>query len=152
MMQHSSFSRAGINRKNCSCSQLGFPLDRRSGFPCDTSVHWRKIISNCSGCSIRPPWICNGWALVHQMMQIYACWSDKHSSYVPPSYAIQISDNLWKQFKFSNNRNLYPTLHNVHFGYYDGPVVKSWNPKIHFLMGKKYFWGYFSYVVLGRKL
>ena len=24
--------------------------------------------------------------------------------------------------------------------------------KIHFLMGKKYFWGYFSYVVLGRKL
>ena len=43
-------------------------------------------------------------------------------------------------------------LHNVHFGYYDGPVVKSWNPKIHFLMGKKYFWGYFSYVVLGRKL
>ena len=43
-------------------------------------------------------------------------------------------------------------LHNVHFGYYDGPVVKSWNPKIHFLRGKKYFWGYFSYVVLGRKL
>ena len=43
-------------------------------------------------------------------------------------------------------------MHNVHFGYYDGPVVKSWNPKIHFLMGKKYFWGYFSYVVLGRKL
>ena len=43
-------------------------------------------------------------------------------------------------------------LHNVHFGYYDGPVVKSWNPKIHFLMGKKCFWGYFSYVVLGRKL
>ena len=43
-------------------------------------------------------------------------------------------------------------LHNVHFVKYDGPVVKSWNPKIHFLMGKKYFWGYFSYVVLGRKL
>ena len=43
-------------------------------------------------------------------------------------------------------------MHNVHFGYYDGTVVKSWNPKIHFLMGKKYFWGYFSYVVLGRKL
>ena len=43
-------------------------------------------------------------------------------------------------------------LHNVHFVKYDGPVVKSWNPKIHFLMGKKYFWGHFSYVVLGRKL
>ena len=43
-------------------------------------------------------------------------------------------------------------VHNVHFVKYDGPVVKSWNPKIHFLMGKKYFWGYFSYVVLGRKL
>ena len=44
------------------------------------------------------------------------------------------------------------TVHNVHFVKYDGPVVKSWNPKMHFLMGKKYFWGYFSYVVLGRKL
>ena len=43
-------------------------------------------------------------------------------------------------------------VHNVHFVKYDGPVVKSWNPKIHFLMGKKYFWGHFSYVVLGRKL
>ena len=41
-------------------------------------------------------------------------------------------------------------LHNVHFVKYDGPVVKSWNPKIHFLMGKRYFWGYFSYVVLGK--
>ena len=44
------------------------------------------------------------------------------------------------------------TMHNVHFVKYYGPVVKSWNPKIHFLMGKKYFWCYFSYVVLGRKL
>ena len=75
MMEQSSFSRVGIDRNNCICSRLRFPRDRRSCFLCDTSVQWCKIISNCSGCSIRPPWICNGLALVHQLMQIYACWS-----------------------------------------------------------------------------
>ena len=53
---------------------------------------------------------------------------------------------------FTGVSSCHPALHNVHFVKYDGPVVKSWNRKIHFLMGKKYFWGYFSYVVLGRKL
>ena len=69
------------------------------------------------------------------------------------------SHGWWRKQRATNQTQFYndlpistAALHNVHFGCYDGPVVKSWNPKIHFLMGKKYFWGYFSYVVLGRKL
>ena len=44
-----------------------------------------------------------------------------------------------------------PPLHNVLFGQYDSPVSKNWNPKS-LCHGKNYFWGYFSYVLLGWKL
>ena len=63
---------------------------------------------------------------------------------------VEVGEVVAREVEMVSNPSV--PVHNVHFGYYDGPVVKSWNPKIHFLMGKQYFWGHFSYVVLGRKL
>ena len=103
---------------------------------------WRPWSTKCKICSLSFT-IADGWIfrLSQEARLFISLLSSSQSATGLPFLSPESCDESQRT-----------TMHNVHFVKYDGTVVKSWNPKIHFLTGKKYFWGYFSYVVLGRKL
>ena len=107
----------------------------------------QMVVSRAQNLFLRHQRSCYGKAITYQCV--------KCSNLVVNLY--MISTSLWSSHRkqgFGTNHCLdcmRIAVQNVLFVQYDSPVVKSWNPK-KILMGKKYFWGYYSYGPLGWKL